>query len=111
MTNSLTITGPNGTNITDTSTVYPRLVADLEIIKLSINRTARYGDVIYWNITIVNHGPNDAINVTVCDIIPDGLIAVEVNGTCIGTFDSDNLTWSDLTLLVVLMLLWLSRLL
>ena len=98
LTNSLTITGPNGTNITDTSTVYPRLVADLEIIKLSINRTARYGDVIYWNITIVNHGPNDAINVTVCDIIPDGLIAVEVNGTCIGTFDSDNLTWSGFDL-------------
>ena len=63
-----------------------------------MNETARYGDYIYWNVTVVNHGPDAAVNVVVDDVIPEGLIDVSAVKGYIGSFDSVNYVWSGFDL-------------
>ncbi|WP_405269601.1 DUF11 domain-containing protein, partial [Methanobrevibacter sp.] len=60
----------NGTNST---TVPPE--ADLEVIKTNDQEGAKcyYGDPVNWDITVVNHGPNDAVNAVVVDKLPAGV--------------------------------------
>ena len=85
-------------NNASNSTVIPP-EADLAIVKVALNETAHYGDYVYWNITVVNHGPDAAMNVEVRDIIPGGLIEVEAVGTgYIGTFDNKKYAWFGFSL-------------
>ncbi|WP_298523677.1 hypothetical protein [uncultured Methanobrevibacter sp.] len=50
---------------------------DVEVIK-TVNETVPYfGDVIEWNITVVNHGPDRATEVYVFENLPEGLIYID----------------------------------
>ena len=84
-------------NNASNSTVIPP-EADLEVTKVALNETARYGDYIYWNVTVVNHGPDAALNVVVDDIIPEGLIDVSAVKGYIGSFDNIKYIWSGFNL-------------
>ena len=70
--------------------------ADLGIIKTVSNSTPKYGDEITWTITVKNNGPDDAIDVTVNDSLPKGLVWISDNGN--GTYDHNNGIWTIGTL-------------
>ena len=89
-------------NSTVNVTVVP--VADLEIVKLVSNVSAHYGDIVNWTIVVTNLGPNTAVNVVVNEIIPDGLIVLDVIGGVINdnVWSVGNLTCgSNATLIIV----------
>ena len=48
--------------------------ADLEIKKTVNNSNPKLNDLVTWTITVKNHGPDDATNVVINDILPSGLI-------------------------------------
>ena len=58
----------------DNETVRVSPATDLEIIKIVSDKNPRFGDVITWTITVINHGPNDAYDVNVTDKLPAGLV-------------------------------------
>ena len=68
----------NKTNDTDNTTSVPE--ADLEVIKTAMNATVKMGDVVVWNITIINHGPDTVTQITVFDDAQKGLIFVGQSG-------------------------------
>ncbi|MDO5860454.1 DUF11 domain-containing protein, partial [Methanobrevibacter sp.] len=51
--------------------------ADLAVIKTVSNSTPAKGDVIIWTITVTNNGLDAAVNVTIFDEIPEGLLVIE----------------------------------
>ena len=52
--------------------VYPKV--DNEVTKSVSKTVADFEEVINWTISVTNHGPNNSTNVTVYDVLPDGLI-------------------------------------
>lgn len=70
----------NMANNHDGSLVKARPVADLSIEKLVDNASPKYGEEIRWTIIVSNQGPNDADNVVVHDVLPDGMSFVKSNG-------------------------------
>lgn len=67
----------NEDNNYDSSSVDVEAVVDLAIEKLVNNSSPNYGDVIKWTLIVTNNGPNDASNVIVHDILPEGLTLLE----------------------------------
>lgn len=67
---------PNKTNneANNTTEVYPS--ADLQVIKTAMNSTYNKGDIVVWNITIINHGPDAAVDVVLFDLAEEGLIFI-----------------------------------
>ncbi|WP_295115891.1 CARDB domain-containing protein [uncultured Methanobrevibacter sp.] len=65
---------PNPENNTDNDTINVRPEADLEVIKVVSNKKPHFGENITWTITVINNGPNDAVDVYVNDTLPKGLI-------------------------------------
>ena len=59
------------TNITS-FTVYPKI--DNQITITTPSTTYNYEDVVVWTINITNNGPNNATEVIVNNILPDGMI-------------------------------------
>ncbi|WP_296808195.1 DUF11 domain-containing protein [uncultured Methanobrevibacter sp.] len=84
-------------NNASNSTVIPP-EADLAIVKVALNETAHKGDYVYWTIVVTNNGPDEAANVVVNDVIPEGLIDVAVVSKSAGIFDSDAGVWSGFSL-------------
>ena len=69
------------TNNQDVEVVVVNESADLSIIK-SVNVTVvNYGDLIKWTLIASNDGPSNATAVTVCDILPDGLVLIDYNAS------------------------------
>ena len=83
---------PNETNNEDNDTIEVPPMADVEITKVVSNPKPRNGDEITWTITVVNHGPDDAVNVVVSDNLPAGLIYVSDDGN--GAYDSKTGLWN-----------------
>ena len=83
---------PNETNNEDNDTIEVPPVADVEVTKIVSVSQAYYGDEITWTITVVNHGPDDAVNVVVSDNLPAGLIYVSDDGK--GAYDSKTGLWN-----------------
>lgn len=54
--------------------VYPKV--DSGILKSASQDEFNYGDMVMWTLTIVNNGPNNATNVVVNDVLPNGLIFI-----------------------------------
>ncbi len=54
--------------------------ADLSINKVVNVSNPNYGDLVKWTLTVRNNGPNNATEVTVGDIIPQGLVFISSNG-------------------------------
>lgn len=75
---------------------------DLQIFKSVSNSTPNVGDTITWTIQVQNNGPNQATNILVTDLLPDGVSYVKSQGKVIhtvtqGSFDSSG-TWDVGTL-------------
>ena len=68
---------PEG-NISNT-TVHVRIV-DLAVDKLVNNSVPKYLDMIEYIIVVVNNGPDKSFNVTVGDLLPDGVKFISSNG-------------------------------
>lgn len=83
---------PNETNNEDNETVEVPPVADIEVTKTVSSNTSGYGDTLTWTITVFNHGPDTAVNVTVRDNIPHGLIYISDDGK--GTYDPATGIWN-----------------
>ncbi|MCL2531094.1 MAG: DUF11 domain-containing protein [Oscillospiraceae bacterium] len=60
--------------------------ADLSITKSASKKDAQLGDEIIYTITLQNHGPDHAQNVSLFDDVPTGLIDVSFS-------DDDGITW------------------
>ena len=71
---------PNPNNNKANNTTDVEAEADLEVVKVVSNANPHYGDEITWTVTVTNHGPNDAKDVTVTDKLPAGLEFVSANG-------------------------------
>jgi uncharacterized repeat protein (TIGR01451 family) len=79
-TNTATITHSdqfdgNPTNNQASATVTPQQ-ADLALAKTVNDPTPNVGDTVTFTVTLTNHGPNDATNVSVADALPTGLTLV-----------------------------------
>ena len=70
----------NESNSNDSEKITVNPIADLDIIKLVNVSDANYLDLVEWTLIVTNHGPNDASNVFVSDIVPEGLAIVDVFG-------------------------------
>ena len=68
---------PEG-NISNT-TVHVRIV-DLAVDKLVNNSVPKYLDMIEYTIVVVNNGPDKSFNVTVGDLLPDGVKFISSDG-------------------------------
>jgi large repetitive protein len=95
-TNTVTIThsdqvDPNPDNNTASATVTPQQ-ADLAVAKTIDNAKPAPGDVIHYTVTITNHGPNIATNVTLTDKIPSGFTFVSATPSE-GTYDQTTGVW------------------
>ena len=55
--------------------------ADLIITKQSNVTSPNYGDLVKWTLTVRNNGPDNATEVTVSDVIPQGLVFKSSNGS------------------------------
>lgn len=67
---------PDETNNEDDDAIDVPPLADLEIIKTVSNATPNYGDTVTWSITVINHGPDNATDVSVVEKLPYGLIYI-----------------------------------
>jgi uncharacterized repeat protein (TIGR01451 family) len=87
----------NYTNNNASNTTKAKYVCDLAITK-SVNCTSCYvSDLVKWNITVVNHGPHNASNVIVKDILPKGLKLINYE-VSVGNFNEVISEWSIGTL-------------
>ena len=68
---------PEGNN--SNTTVHVRIV-DLAVDKLVNNSVPKYLDMIEYTIVVVNNGPDKSFNVTVGDLLPDGVKFISSNG-------------------------------
>lgn len=64
---------------TSNTTVHVRIV-DLAVDKLVNNSVPKYLDMIEYTIVVVNNGPDKSFNVTVGDLLPDGVKFIISNG-------------------------------
>src|SRR5262249_55191015 len=64
---------PNPNNNTGNATETPQR-ADLQVSKTVDNARPNVGDTITFTVTLTNHGPDPASNVTVRDLLPPGLV-------------------------------------
>ena len=79
----------------DNAQVTPQL-ADVSLIKEVSEATPNVGDVITFTISVTNDGPNDATNVSVADIIPNGYTNfTNISGG--GVLAGNIITWSGIT--------------
>ena len=78
--NSVNVTSdehPEGN--TSNTTVHVRIV-DLAVDKLVNNSVPKYLDMIEYTIVVVNNGPDKSFNVTVGDLLPDGVKFISSTG-------------------------------
>ncbi|WP_407431248.1 right-handed parallel beta-helix repeat-containing protein, partial [Methanobrevibacter sp.] len=80
---------PNLNNNNDTNQTFIPPEADIYINKKVSESVVRNGTTVYWTITVVNYGPDNATNVRVTDTIPEGLIFIGPVGKYNGTLDYD----------------------
>ncbi|WP_429223818.1 hypothetical protein [Methanobacterium oryzae] len=85
---------PNNNNSTETINVQP--VADLKITKDVDVREPSSGQTVNFTITVQNLGPSNATNVTVIDVLPEGLNFISFVGTPSATYDpvTRTITWN-----------------
>lgn len=60
------------TNNNDTERIHVGPAADLGIIKEVNSSGANFGDTVKWTLTVSNNGPDNATNVRIFDLLPEG---------------------------------------
>ncbi|PUZ26065.1 hypothetical protein DCC81_17645 [Chitinophaga parva] len=97
--NTATIKGAekdsNPANNSSTATVTLTPVADLAVTKAISNKTPNVTSSVTFTITAANHGPSNATNVKVTEVVPSGYTVTGSN-TATGTYDGS--TWTIGTL-------------
>ena len=73
LTNTLTIVGPNGDNATVNCTITPIPIVDLKITIEPDVREVTVGDKVIYTVTVLNKGPDTAVNTRATIEIPDSL--------------------------------------
>lgn len=66
----------NETNNVANQTINVPLAVDLEITIETDHEDVLFGDEVLWMITVKNNGPDNATNVVLHDLLPEGLIVV-----------------------------------
>jgi uncharacterized repeat protein (TIGR01451 family)/gliding motility-associated-like protein len=84
--NAITL-DPDQSNNTSTVEVTVNNISDIEILKITTTPIVYPGGTVEYILTVTNHGPADAVNVTVTDVLPAGL-------TFVSAVASTG-TWSD----------------
>ena len=71
----------NLTNNQANESVDVPLSADVEV-KIRVNNTEPlFGEEVKWTVVVKNNGPDDASNVVLSEILPEGLVFVDCNPT------------------------------
>ena len=83
---------PNKDNNNDSEIVNVSTIADLELTVVSNKDEVNVGDEFIWTITVVNHGPNVALN-TIATYYVNGDVEFVRYESSKGTFDSSNNIW------------------
>ncbi|MFA4928398.1 MAG: hypothetical protein WC558_07770 [Patulibacter sp.] len=85
-------TSPDGNATNNTSTASRSLspAADLDVTKTVSDADVHQGDEFTYEVKVRNDGPSDAVNVTLEDELPDGVVLADTapattNGTCTPT--------------------------
>ncbi|HRK72626.1 MAG TPA: DUF11 domain-containing protein, partial [Rhodothermales bacterium] len=78
---SATETDPVPANNTSTATLNASRAADIAVRKTVSNLAPKVSDLVTFNVTVTNHGPNPATNVVVVDAVPAGLTLVQSAAT------------------------------
>ena len=71
----------NSDNNYDNQTIFVNPAADLKIIKKVNMSVPIYGNLVEWEITVINNGPDIAHNVTIEDELPKGLKLINSTGS------------------------------
>ncbi|WP_405294342.1 hypothetical protein [Methanobrevibacter sp.] len=71
----------NMTNNFDNETIYVEKSADVAIVKSVNNSAPNYNDLVKWTLVISNGGPDNATNVEVVDLLPEGLTLIDYTAT------------------------------
>lgn len=66
--------------------------ADISISKTASNMNPADGDQVIYTLTVTNHGPNNASDIIVTDMLADGLDYISSNPT--GVYDANTGIWS-----------------
>jgi uncharacterized repeat protein (TIGR01451 family)/gliding motility-associated-like protein len=89
----------NGTpQACDTATVYitvnPVYIpqADLSIVKIVSNATPNVGDVVTFTLAVTNNGTDNAANVVISDVVPNGYTIGTINNGGVNT--AGTITWT-----------------
>ena len=64
------------TNNNDTETIYVDPASDLAIVKTVNASNVNFNDFVKWTLTVSNNGPDNATNVKVVDLLPEGFTYV-----------------------------------
>jgi len=84
---------PNKTNNRDNSSIKVISVADLAIIKEANVTKLAIGDEFSYLITVINYGPDTAVNARAYDVLPDGLKLLSFEASK-GSYNPKNGTWT-----------------
>jgi uncharacterized repeat protein (TIGR01451 family) len=83
----------NMSNNRDNAAVNVKPVADLSVTKIASKYRYSVGDMIEYEIEVVNNGPNTARNIKVSELMDDSLKLKSFKVT-MGRFDKKSLTWA-----------------
>ncbi len=84
----------NVTNNEDNVTITTNIVSDLAITKNVDKITANLNDIIHYNITVTNNGPDPATNFNVNDLLPPELFFQSADTHGIGTYNNNTGIWN-----------------
>ena len=75
--------GNNPPPVNNSTKVGPK--ADLVVVKEVSKQIVKTGETVIWTITVINNGPDTAVNTRVTDKLPAGLVYVTHSGE--GNYD------------------------
>ena len=94
LTNIVRINGseydPDKSNNEANKTILVPISSDLAVTKNVDNSYPDLGDIVQWNITVTNNGPDDAYDVFVFDLMPEGLELIGYTASVGNYYDN---TW------------------
>ncbi|HRK72627.1 MAG TPA: DUF11 domain-containing protein, partial [Rhodothermales bacterium] len=90
---SSSVPDPVSANNSSTALVNGFETVDMQVIKTASNYAPRVGDVVVYTVTVMNHGPSPATNVTVNEPIPASLRLIQANPSK-GTYNSTTGIWT-----------------
>ncbi|MGE5411839.1 MAG: SdrD B-like domain-containing protein, partial [Clostridiales bacterium] len=79
-------------NLTIDAGLYTLIKSDLSVVKSVSKNNPQCGEEIVYTIKITNNGPDNATNIQVNDLLPDGLIFSSYQADA-GTYDKTSGTW------------------